>query len=132
MEVPASGSALGALIEHTAAFSSRDNHRYANCLSLPFVHLWPEGDILRYEDPARVDLSDHYARAGLDARNFGRTELNEARLVLDWQRLKAYHVKFTRYAPGGAGLAQSEALWVAVHAGESWKMKLRIGAERPA
>jgi hypothetical protein len=39
MEAPARGSALDALIEHTAAFSSRDNHRYAECLSLPFVHL---------------------------------------------------------------------------------------------
>lgn len=130
MEVPALSSALGALIEHTAAFSSRDNHRYAKCLSLPFVHLWPEGDIVRYEDPASIDLLAHYARAGLDARNFGHTELDEARLVLDWQRLKAYHVRFTRYAPEGARLAQSEALWVAVRAGESWKLKLRIGAER--
>lgn len=130
MEAPARGSALGALIEHTAAFWSRDNRRYADCLSLPFVHLWPEGDIACYEHPAEVDLFVHYARAGLDARNFGRTELDEARLVLDWQRLKAYHVKFTRYSPEGAGLAQSEALWVAVRAGESWKLKLRIGAER--
>jgi len=130
MEASARGSAFAALIEHTVAFSSRDNRRYAECLSLPFVHLWPEGDFIRYECPAEIDLLAHYVRAGLDARNFGRTELDEARLVLDWQRLKAYHVKFTRFAPGGVGLAQSEALWVAVRTGQSWKLKLRIGAER--
>lgn len=130
MGAPAFSSPLGALIEHTAAFSSRDNHRYAECFSLPFIHLWPDGDILRYEESDQVDLFAHYTRAGLDTRHFGHTELDEARLILDWQHLRAYHVRFTRYAPDGPELAQSEALWVVVRAGESWKLKLRIGAER--
>jgi len=120
--------AFAALIEHAAAFSSRDNAKYAKNLSLPFVHLWPNGDLLRYDTDAEVDLVAHYERAGLDAANFGHTELDEVELILDWKDLKAFHTKFTRYSPRGDRLSQSEAVWVIVRSGDGWKMKLRIGA----
>ena len=121
---------LKALIEHAAAFSSKDNRRYADNLALPFVHLWPDGEILRYDDRTGVDLFKHYARAKLDAENFGRTELDEADLILDWDDLKAFYIKFTRYKPDGGKLGQSEAIWVAIRAGGRWKLKLRVGARR--
>ena len=130
MKTPASNTPLKALIEHAAAFSSRDNQRYADNLSLPFVHLWQDGEILRYDDRSDVDLFKHYARAKLDAENFGRTELDEADLILDWDDLKAYYTKFTRHAPQGGNVGQLEAIWVAIRAGECWKLKLRIGAAR--
>ncbi len=123
-------NALQALIEHAAAFSSRDNGRYADNLSLPFVHLWPDGGILRYDNRSEADLSAHYARAGLDVGNFARTELDAADLILDWDDLKAFHVKFTRFMPDERKSGQSEALWVAIRDGRSWKLKLRIGAAR--
>lgn len=122
--------ALKALLEHAAAFSSRDNRRYADNLSLPFVHLWQDGEILRYDDRSDVDLFEHYARAGLDAENFGRTELDEANLILDWDDLKAFHVKFTRYAPEGGEAGRAEAIWVTFRDDGCWKLKLRIGAVR--
>lgn len=130
MTTPSDNIPLKALIEHAAAFSSKDNQRYAENLSLPFVHLWQDGEVLRYDDPSDVDLFKHYARAKLDAENFGRTELDEADLILDWDDLKAFHVKFTRYTLGGHKLGRSEAIWVAIRAGECWKLKLRIGARQ--
>jgi len=130
MTAASTATALKALIEHAAAFSSRDNRRYADNLSLPFVHLWPDGEILRYDNRSDVDLFGHYARAGLDAGNFGRTELDQADLILDWDDLKAFHVKFTRFMPDDGRSSQSEAIWVAIRDGQSWKLKLRIGAAR--
>ena len=130
MKTPAGDTPLKALIEHAAAFSSKDNRRYAENLSLPFVHLWQDGEILRYDHAGEVDLFRHYARAKLDAENFGRTELDAADLILDWDDLKAFYAKFTRYTPEGGKLDQSEAIWVAIRAGERWKLKLRIGAAR--
>ena len=125
----AAHTALKALIEHAAAFSSKDNRRYADNLSLPFVHLWQNGEILRCEDRGDVDLFEHYARAGLDAENFLRTELDETDLILDWEDLKAFHVKFTRYGPGGGKAGRAEAIWVTTRDEEGrWKLKLRIGA----
>jgi len=126
----AGNTALKALIEHAAAFSSKDNRRYADNLSLPFVHLWQDGEILRYDDRSDVDLFEHYARAGLDDQNFGRTELDDANLILDWDDLKAFHVKFTRYAPEGGKTVRAEAIWVAIRDARCWKLKLRIGAVR--
>ena len=125
-----STSALKALLEHTAAFSSKDNEAYADALALPFVHLWPDGEILRHDERADIDLFDHYARGGLDAEKFGRTELDAADLILDWEQVKAFHVRFTRYTRDAVPLGQSEAIWVAVRTGEGWKVKLRIGAAR--
>lgn len=130
MTPPARNTALKALIEHAAAFSSKDNERYAETLSLPFVHLWQDGEILHYDDAGDIDLCKHYARAKIDTENFGHTELDEAELILDWEDLKAFHVKFTRYAQEGGTLGQSEAIWVAIRTGECWKLKLRIGAAR--
>lgn len=130
MTPPARNTALKALIEHAAAFSSKDNERYAETLSLPFVHLWQDGEILHYDDPGDIDLFKHYARAKIDAENFGHTELDEAELILDWEDLKAFHVKFTRNTKEGGTLGQSEAIWVAIRSGECWKLKLRIGAAR--
>lgn len=124
------GTPLKALVEHLAAFSSRDNQRFAGILSLPFVHLWQDGEIWRYDDPGDVDISKQYAKAGIDAENFGCTELDEASLILDWDDLKAFYVKFTRYSAGGDKAGRAEAIWVAVRDGGSWKLKLRIGARR--
>jgi hypothetical protein len=121
---------LKALIEHVAAFSSRDNRRFAEVLALPFVHLWQDGEIWRYEDRGDVDLLKQYARAEIDEKTFGRTELDEARLILDWDDLKAFYVTFTRYAPQGDKVGRAEALWVAIRDGGCWKLKLRIGARR--
>jgi hypothetical protein len=73
MTASVSGTPLEALIEHAAAFSSKDDGRYALSLSLPFVHLWQDGEILRYDEPYDVDLFKHYARARIDAEVFGRT-----------------------------------------------------------
>jgi hypothetical protein len=126
----ASNTALEALIEHAAAFSSKNNERYAETLSLPFVHLWQDGEILRYGKPGDIDLFKHYARAGIDAERFGHTELDAAELILDWEHLKAFHAIFTRYAREGGATGRSEAIWVAIRTGECWKIKLRIGAER--
>ena len=117
------------LIWH-AGFSSRDDKSYAATLALPFVHLWPDGDLLRYDDLGDVDLLGHYARAGIDPGTFGRSELDEARLVLDWKDLKAFRVRFTRYTRDGAALDRSEAIWVVVRTNASWKVKLRLGAAR--
>ena len=75
-------TALEALIEHSAAFSGKDNERYAGTLALPFVHLWQDGEVLRYDDPGDVDLFEHYARATIDAENYGRP--NCARRSLFW------------------------------------------------
>src|SRR6266571_4553429 len=122
--------ALEALIEHAAAFSGKDNVRYTGTLALPFIHLWQDGAILRYADPGNVDLFEHYARAKIDVENYGRTKLDEAELILDWEDLKAFHVKFTRYTREGGTLGRSEAIWVAIRSGECWKLKLRIGAAR--
>ena len=123
-------SPLKALIEHLEAFSSRDNRRFAEALSLPFVHLWQNGEMLRYEDQSDVDLLKQYARAGIDEKTFGRTELDEARLVLDWEDLKAFYVRFTRYSAQGGRAGRAEALWVATRDRGCWKLKLRIGARR--
>jgi len=49
---------------------------------------------------------------------------------LEPKDLKAFHVKFTRYAREGGTLGRSEAIWVAIRSGECWKLKLRIGAAR--
>jgi hypothetical protein len=125
-----SDTPLKALIEHVAAFSSRDNQRFAEILSLPFIHLWQDGEIWRYEDRSDVDLLKQYAKAEIDAENFGRTELDEARLILDWDGLKAFYVRFTRYSAGGDKAGRAEAIWVAIRDGECWKLKLRIGARR--
>ncbi len=119
-----------ALTEHTAAFSDKDNERYAETLALPFVHLWQDGEILRYDNQGDVDLFTHYARAKIDAANYGHTGLDGAELILDWEDLKAYHVKFTRYTREGCTLGRSEAIWVAIRSGECWRLKLRIGAVR--
>jgi hypothetical protein len=127
---PVAGTPLRALIEHLEAFSSRDNRRFADALSLPFVHLWQDGEIWRYEDPSDVDLLKQYARAEIDDKSFGRTELDEARLVLDWDELKAYYVTFTRYTMAGGSAGSAEAIWVAVRDNGCWKLKLRIGARR--
>jgi len=124
------GTPLEALIEHLAAFSSSDNQKFADALSLPFVHLWQDGEIWRYEDRSDVDLLKQYAKAGIDEKTFGRTELDEARLILDWDGLKAYTVRFTRYSARGGKAGQAEALWVAIRDGGSWRLKLRIGARR--
>lgn len=121
---------LAALIEHLEAFSGRDNRRFAEALSLPFVHLWQDGEIWRYDEPGDIDISRQYAKAGIDTANYGCTELDEARLVLDWDDLKAYYVIFTRYSAGGDKLGRAEAIWVAIRDGGSWKLKLRIGANR--
>ena len=130
MTAPVGDTPLQALIEHLAAFSGRDDQRFANILSLPFIHLWPDGEIWRYDDPSSVDLLKQYAKAGIDAERFGRTELNEARLVLNWDDLKAIYVKFTRFASSGDEVGRSEAIWVVVRDGGCWKLKLRIGAVR--
>ena len=121
---------LKALIEHAAAFSSRDNQRFADILSLPFVHLWQDGEIWRYDDPSDVDISKQFAKAGIETENFGRTELDEARLILDWDDLKAFYVRFTRYSVGSDKTGRAEAVWVAIRDGGCWKLKLRIGARR--
>ncbi len=127
---PPADTVLEALIEHAAAFSSGDNERYAAGLSLPFVHLWPDGEILRYDDQRDVDLLLHYRRAGIDPATFRGSELDEAKLILDWEGLKAFHTKFTRHALDGGTLDQSEAIWVATRCAGAWKLKLRIGAAR--
>jgi hypothetical protein len=119
---------LESLIEHTAAFSSRDNERYADILSVPFVHLWPDGQVWSCDDGRQISLSAHYKAANLTAENFDHTELDHAVVVLDWPDLKAYHVKFSRYTPRGGNAGQSEAIWVVVRADDGWKVKLRIGA----
>ena len=124
------GAPLQALIEHLEAFSSRDNRRFADAVSLPFVHLWHDGELWRYGEPGDVDLQKQFAKAGIDTKTFGRTELDEARLVLDWEHLKAFCVRFTRYSTAGDRAGQAEAVWVAVRDGAFWKLKLRIGARR--
>jgi len=126
---PPADTSLEALIEHAAAFSSGDNERYAAGLSLPFVHLWPDGEIMRYDDQRDVDLLSHYRKAGIDPATFRGSELDEAKLILDWEGLKAFHTRFTRHALEGT-LGQSEAIWVALRSPGGWKLKLRIGAAR--
>ena len=121
---------LQALIGHLAAFSSRDNQKFAECLSLPFIHLWQDGEIWQYGSRGDVDLAKQYARAEIDVESFGRTELDEADLILDWAELKAFHVKFTRVMIGGDNAGRAEAIWVVIREGGCWKLKLRIGAAR--
>jgi hypothetical protein len=130
MTVSGLDTALGALIEHAAALSSRDDQRCTESLSVPFVHLWQDGEILRYEDSRGGDLLGHFARAKLNPDEFGHTEVDEASLILDWDELKAFYVRFTRYSQGGDKLGQSEAIWVVTRVGRRWKLKLRIGAAR--
>jgi len=119
---------LKALLEHAAAFSSRDNRQFAENLAFPFIHVWPDGEILEYAQAGDVDLLAQYARARIDVSKFGRTELDEATIVLDWPDLKAFLTKFTRWTPEGQVLGQAEAIWVVVREGGAWKLKLRIGA----
>jgi hypothetical protein len=127
---PVAATPLGALLDHLAAFSGRDNFRFAEAVSLPFVHLWHDGELWRYEDCGDIDLLKQYAKSGIDEKTFGRTELDEARLVLDWESLKAYYVRFTRYSSAGDKAGRAEAIWVALRESGSWKLKLRIGARR--
>ena len=130
MNTSAGDTPLEALIEHLAAFSSGDDQTFAEILSLPFVHLWQDGEIWRYDDRGEVDLSKQYAKAGVDAANFGRTGLDEASLILDWTDLKAFHVRFTRYTSEGKNTGRAEAIWVVIRDKGCWKLKLRIGAAR--
>ena len=130
MSTLTSDTPLKALIEHAAAFSSKDPQRFAENLSLPFIHLSPDGEIWRYENPDDVDLFRQYTKAGIDVETFGRTELDEANFILDWDDLKAFHTKFTRYAKDGEKINQAEAIWVAIREDKYWKVKLRIGAAR--
>jgi hypothetical protein len=118
------------LLEHLEAFSSRDNRRLAAALSLPFVHLWQDGEILQYQCRDDVDILRQYAKSGIDEKTFWRTELDAANLILDWVDLKAFCVRFTRYSVAGGVAGRAEALWVVIRDGDSWKMKLRIGAAR--
>ena len=130
MRAPTSDTPFKALIEHAAAFSSKDNRRFAENLSLPFIHLSHDGEVWRYEDPSDVDLLKQYAKAGINVENFGRTELDEANLILDWDDLKAFHTKFTRYTTEGEKIGQAEAIWVTIREDTCWKVKLRVGAAR--
>jgi hypothetical protein len=130
MSAPASGTPLETLIEHLAAFSSGDDRRFSEILSLPFVHLWQDGEIWRYDDGGEVDLSKQYAKAGIDSATFGRTGLDDASLILDWKDLKAFHVRFTRYTSEGNNAGRAEAIWVVIRDEGCWKLKLRIGAAR--
>jgi hypothetical protein len=119
---------LRALLEQLSAFSTRDDRRFGAALSLPFVQLSPDGEIWRYEDAKDVDLGRQYAKAGIDAGSFGRSELDEARLILDWDDLKAFYMNFTRHTRAGDAAGRSEAVWVVVRDAGGWKLKLRIGA----
>ena len=121
---------LKALIEHAAAFSSKDDERFAENISLPFIHLSHDGEVWRYENSSDVDLLKQYAKANIDVETFGRTVLDEASLILDWDDLKAFYTKFTRYTREGAKINQAEAIWVTIREGTSWKVKLRVGAAR--
>jgi hypothetical protein len=131
-ETKAAGTALLALLEHLEAFSSRDNGRFADALSMPFVHLWQDGELWRYEDRRDVDLLQQYAKSGIDEKTFDCTELDEARLILDWEDLKAFYVRFTRYSTAGDSAGRAEAIWVATRDRGVWKLKARIGARRIA
>lgn len=119
---------LEAVIEHTAAFSSGDNDQYARILSIPFIHVWPDGKLLQYDNSESVDLLAHYKAAGLTDQNFDHTELDAAVAILDWPELKVFRVEFTRYGPHGMRAGKSEALWVVVRVDGGWKVKLRVGA----
>ncbi len=124
------GTPIEAMLEHLAAFSTGDDRRLAAVLSWPFVHLWPDGDLWRHDAGADVDLRRQYAKAGIEPGTFGWTELDEARLILDWDDLKAFCVRFTRYTRAGERIGESEAIWVTVRDGNGWRLKLRIGAAR--
>ena len=123
------GTPLQVLLEHLAAFSNGDNGRLAAALSLPFVHLWPDGTVWSYDRPDEVDIAKQYEKAGIDAATYGRTELDEARLILDWEELKAFYVRFTRYSADGDIAVRAEAIWVVTRGDAGWKLKLRIGAK---
>jgi len=119
---------LRALLEHAAALSSKDDRRFVETVSLPFIHLRPDGEIVEYRQPGDVHLSTQLAKAPMDVNSFGQTELEAATLVLDWNDLKVFHTRLTRYAAEGKYLGKAEAICVVVLEGESWKVKLSIGA----
>jgi len=119
---------FGALLEHAAAFSSKDDRRFAESLSLPFMHVWPDGEIVEYKEPPDVDSLAQLAEASAGVAIFGQTELEAATLVLDWSDLKAFRARLARYSPQGQYLGAAEGIFVVVREGASWKVKLSIGA----
>ena|SRR5438128_7129511 len=118
---------LRALLEHAAALSSKDNRRFAETLSLPFIHVWPNGEIIEYKQPGDIDLSAQFAKAPVDPAIFGQTELQGASLILDWTDLKAFRTRLTTYASQGQNPGQAEGICVVVREGPSWKVKLTLG-----
>lgn len=121
---------IGALLAHLEAFSARDNARFREAVSTPFCHLWPDGDLWVCSNESELDIAQQYAKGGIDPEKFGWTSLDDATLVLDWDGLKAFRVRFTRYGRDGGRLGRSEAIWAVTRAEAGWKMKLRIGAAR--
>jgi hypothetical protein len=119
---------LRALLEHAAALSSKDNRRFAETLSQPFMHVWPNGEILEYRDQGDVNLLAQLAKVPIDVESFGQIELESASLILDWTDLKAFRVRFRRYEAQGQNRGQAEGIYVVVRDGtSSWKVKLSIG-----
>jgi hypothetical protein len=117
-----------AMLEHLAAFSAGDDRRFVEAVSLPFVHLWPDGELWHHGVPADIHVLRQYAKAGIDAETFGGSELDEAVLILDGRDLKAFRVTFTRTTRAGGSIGRSAAIWVTVRERGAWRLKLRIGA----
>ncbi len=120
---------IEAMIEHLKAFETLDDAAFARSLSFPFTHLYPDGDVNRWDDPDDVSVERDLQKFGLLRENYGRITLDSCDMVMDLPRLKVFHITATRFGAGtSVATSRAEAVWAVVEETGGWKVKLRVGA----
>ena len=122
------GTPIEAMIAHLATFETLDDAAFATSLAFPFTHLYPDGELNRWEGPADVSVDRDIAKFGLERATYGRITLDRCDLVLDLARVKVFRIEATRYAAGTAtATSRGEAVWVLLEEAGAWRVKLRVG-----
>ncbi len=124
-----SATPIEAMIASLKAFETLDDQQFAASLAFPFTHLYPDGEINRWDTPADVSVERDLQKFGLERQTYGRITLDSCSLVMDRPRLKVFHITVTRYAAGSSTVtSRAEAVWAVLEEGGAWRVKLRIGA----